>query len=117
MPAGNLRYAQRMSRVWRALAVVRPRAALSVAADCYTRVVPESDGANSAQDICPLCGGPNGCGIAAGADTCWCFTAAIPPAALERVPDEARDRTCICAACASQAPGQTGTAPPSRGKT
>ena len=60
-------------------------------------------------DRCPLCGGPNGCGLAAGADTCWCFSASILPEALERVPDEARDRTCICADCA----GQTGPAPAS----
>jgi len=53
-----------------------------------------------AEDTCPLCGGPNGCGLAAGASTCWCFGAAIPAAALERVPDEARDRRCICATCA-----------------
>jgi hypothetical protein len=64
-------------------------------------------------DICPVCGGPNGCGIAAGASTCWCFTAAIPAAALERIPDEARDRSCICAACA----GQTGAVPASPDET
>jgi hypothetical protein len=59
-------------------------------------------------DTCPLCGEPNGCGLAAGASTCWCFTASIPAAALERVPDDARDRNCICAACA----GQNGAIPP-----
>jgi hypothetical protein len=64
-------------------------------------------------DTCPVCGGPNGCGIAAGASTCWCFTAAIPAAALERIPDEARDRSCICAACA----GQTGAGPASPDQT
>ena len=66
----------------------------------------EPDAAPS-EDICPLCGGPNGCGLVAGADTCWCFTASIPPAALERVPEAARDRSCICAACAA---GQTAAA-------
>jgi len=69
---------------------------------CYTRAVADSAGALPAQDTCPLCGGPNGCGLAAGATPCWCFTASIPAAALERVPDEARDRRCICAACAGQ---------------
>jgi hypothetical protein len=53
------------------------------------------------QDICPLCGGPNACGIAAGAPTCWCFAARIPAAVLERVPDDARDKSCICQACAA----------------
>jgi hypothetical protein len=55
-----------------------------------------------------LCGGPNGCGLAAGGTTCWCFTASIPAAALERVPDTARDRSCICPDCARSAcAGQT----------
>jgi hypothetical protein len=64
-------------------------------------------------DTCPVCGGPNGCGIAAGASTCWCFTASIPAEALDRIPDEARDRSCICAACA----GQTGAMPASPDET
>ena len=63
------------------------------AGGCYTPAVPDPAAAPSSQDVCPLCGGPNDCGLAAGADTCWCFTASIPAAALERVPDEARDRT------------------------
>lgn len=69
---------------------------------CYTRGVPDSAAESPARDTCPICGGPNACGIAAGDTTCWCFTASIPAAALERVPDEAKDRTCICAACAGQ---------------
>jgi hypothetical protein len=64
--------------------------------------VPEPDAASLAQDACPICGGPNDCGLAAGDTTCWCFGAAIPPAALARVPDAARDQTCICPACAGQ---------------
>jgi len=71
--------------------------------------VTEPEAAQPAQDTCPLCGGPNGCGLAAGDTTCWCFTASIPPAALARVPDAARDRSCICAVCA----GQTGGGPAS----
>ena len=69
---------------------------------CYTRAVADAASAPPAQDTCPLCGGPNSCGLAAGDTTCWCFTATIPDAALERVPDAARDRRCICAACAGQ---------------
>jgi hypothetical protein len=53
------------------------------------------------QDVCPLCGGSNACGLAAGASTCWCFAARIPAAVLERVPAGARDRSCICQACAA----------------
>jgi hypothetical protein len=62
------------------------------------------EAAQPAQDTCPLCGGPNGCGLAAGDTTCWCFTASIQPAVLERIPDADRNRSCICATCA----GQTG---------
>lgn len=49
---------------------------------------------------CPLCGGPNDCGIAAGASTCWCFSTDVPAEVVARVPDEARDAMCICRACA-----------------
>jgi hypothetical protein len=55
-------------------------------------------------DACPLCGGPNGCGLVAGARTCWCFDARIPPAVIDRVPAASRDRACVCAACAAIAP-------------
>ena len=71
--------------------------------------MPDPAAASSSQCTCPLCGGPNGCGLAAGDATGWGLTASIPAAALERVPDEAKDRTCICAACA----GQTGAEPAS----
>lgn len=81
------------------------------AAGCYTRPVSDAASlpavATVRPDTCPVCGGPNGCGLAAGASTCWCFTASIPAAALERVPEAARDRSCLCAACA----GQTAAAP------
>jgi len=76
--------------------------------------VPDPAAASLSQDTCPLCGGPNRCGLAAGADTCWCFTASIPPAALAQVPEADRDRRCICAACADRAgAGQTTDAPAS----
>ena len=51
---------------------------------------------------CPLCGGPNNCAMAAGgAGPCWCATATIPSETLARIPDEARNRACICPRCAS----------------
>jgi hypothetical protein len=50
---------------------------------------------------CPLCGEPNACGMSSGAGTCWCFSTEIPAAVLERVPPEARDEICVCAACAT----------------
>ncbi|MEO5821796.1 MAG: cysteine-rich CWC family protein [Vicinamibacteraceae bacterium] len=61
------------------------------------------------QDLCPICGGPNQCGLAAGASTCWCFTTIIPEDVLEGIPAEARNESCICPACA----GQTAASPPS----
>ncbi|HEV2148671.1 MAG TPA: cysteine-rich CWC family protein [Longimicrobiaceae bacterium] len=54
---------------------------------------------------CPLCGGANGCAMAAaardgGAGECWCFAARIAPEALARIPDGERGRRCVCARCA-----------------
>ncbi len=51
------------------------------------------------QDRCPLCGGPNDCGMAAGKSECWCFEVKIAPEALERVPEEAKGRVCVCRKC------------------
>jgi cysteine-rich CWC protein len=51
---------------------------------------------------CPLCGGPNDCGIAAGASTCWCFTTEIPSDVRDRIPPDARDLACVCRACAER---------------
>ncbi|MDH1261964.1 cysteine-rich CWC family protein [Pseudomonas sp. GD03944] len=51
---------------------------------------------------CPLCGNSNQCSVAAGRDDepCWCFTARIDPAALERLTPEQRDQACLCPRCA-----------------
>ena len=51
------------------------------------------------QDRCPLCGGPNECGLAAGKSECWCFEAKIAPEVLERVPEEAKGKVCVCRGC------------------
>jgi hypothetical protein len=51
---------------------------------------------------CSLCGGPNDCGIAAGAGTCWCFTVEIPSDVRDRIPPDARDLACVCRACAER---------------
>ncbi|MBC7435618.1 MAG: cysteine-rich CWC family protein [Bdellovibrionales bacterium] len=59
---------------------------------------------------CPLCGQRNGCAMEVERETgleqppCWCMTASFDAAALARIPLEARDKTCICAACASPTP-------------
>lgn len=56
---------------------------------------------------CPLCGQPNRCameieretGIPQGA--CWCVSTVFTPELLARVPAQAQNRACICAACAA----------------
>ncbi|MBL9077696.1 MAG: cysteine-rich CWC family protein [Planctomycetes bacterium] len=50
---------------------------------------------------CPLCGADNRCVRAVGgAGPCWCEAVAFDPATLARVPAAARDRACLCRACA-----------------
>ena len=39
------------------------------------------------------------------ATKCWCYTAEISEATMERVPEEARGLVCICARCAAQGTG------------
>jgi hypothetical protein len=50
---------------------------------------------------CPLCQAPNACGMADGGATCWCFATKIPADVLESVPPDARDKVCVCEACAT----------------
>jgi hypothetical protein len=52
---------------------------------------------------CPLCTKPNGCGVAAGQATCWCFSVTMDPAALAKVPPEATG-ACLCKACGVKTP-------------
>jgi hypothetical protein len=35
------------------------------------------------------------------ASECWCFSALIPQAALDRIPAEAKNLACICPRCAA----------------
>ncbi|MFG5860323.1 cysteine-rich CWC family protein [Metapseudomonas sp. CR1201] len=56
---------------------------------------------------CPLCGQSNQCTQADPAragEACWCFTAKIDPAALERIPPPDIDRACLCPRCAQALP-------------
>jgi hypothetical protein len=56
---------------------------------------------------CPLCGASNGCAMQAQHDSgqpqppCWCTRADFTAELLARVPGAARDRACVCAACAA----------------
>jgi hypothetical protein len=50
---------------------------------------------------CPLCGELNQCAMAADpeATECWCESEKFPHDLLERVPDSAARRACICRRC------------------
>ena len=51
---------------------------------------------------CPLCGGANACQLAArvaGKNPCWCAHAEMPAGLLARVPEQLRNRACICQGC------------------
>jgi hypothetical protein len=55
--------------------------------------------------ICPLCCGPNGCQLcspAAYKGPCWCASVEIPKELLARVPEELRNRACICRQCVAR---------------
>jgi hypothetical protein len=62
-------------------------------------------------ETCPLCDGPNACGVAAGHSTCWCFDHRIDPDVLARVPETSRESRCVCQRCATT-PAPAATAPP-----
>ncbi|MFM9990340.1 MAG: cysteine-rich CWC family protein [Burkholderiaceae bacterium] len=34
-------------------------------------------------------------------EACWCMTASLSPQLLDRVPEEAQNKACICSKCAS----------------
>jgi len=57
-------------------------------------------------DRCPICGGPNDCGVAAGKSECWCANVKISVEALEKVPEEAKGKVCVCRKC-GESDGQT----------
>ena len=56
---------------------------------------------------CPICGEPNACGLSQGKSECWCFSALVEGAALERIPSQAKNLACICARCAAAAALET----------
>ena len=52
--------------------------------------------------ICPICGQPNGCRLAAAIpapEPCWCTKIQISEKVLRRVPEAAKDRACVCRPC------------------
>ncbi|HSY74576.1 MAG TPA: cysteine-rich CWC family protein [Dongiaceae bacterium] len=51
---------------------------------------------------CPLCGAANGCQLCSPATykgSCWCARVEMPDALLARVPENFRNRACICRDC------------------
>jgi hypothetical protein len=52
-----------------------------------------------AASVCPLCGGPNACGVAAGKGVCWCFSVEFPEHALSTLPEAQRMQSCVCERC------------------
>ena len=53
---------------------------------------------------CPLCRGANGCAREEGKNECWCDGVQIPREVLDRVPEAAQRKACICEACATAQP-------------
>ena len=55
---------------------------------------------------CPICGEPNQCAqeiakvTGKPPKTCWCMTATFSSELLDRVPEEAKNKACICEKCA-----------------
>ena len=51
--------------------------------------------------ICPLCGNPNKCAVAAdpNATECWCESVIFPRELLAQIPEEAVRKTCVCQKC------------------
>jgi hypothetical protein len=56
--------------------------------------------------LCPRCGEPNACVMAAGdpESGCWCESVVVPSALLDALPDDAKGAACLCAACIAQGP-------------
>lgn len=79
--------------------MVRPGSASGTEAACGAQACDTN--------ICPLCGGPNGCEPArlGRQDVpCWCTAATFSPELLASVPTESRRMRCICARCAATQP-------------
>ncbi|MGE5450276.1 MAG: cysteine-rich CWC family protein [Acidobacteriota bacterium] len=77
-----------------------------------TRAARPSDAQPCDTQVCPLCGGPNGCEPARTGQPdapCWCTTATFSPELLAQVPAELVGRACICARCAAAQPQTVST--------
>jgi prepilin-type N-terminal cleavage/methylation domain-containing protein/prepilin-type processing-associated H-X9-DG protein len=64
---------------------------------------------------CPLCGAANGCQLclpAAGTRQCWCVREEFPGELLRRVPENFRNRACICQSCLEKFRQEKDISPP-----
>ncbi len=54
--------------------------------------------------ICPLCGEPNHCAVAAdpAATECWCEFVEFPRELLALIPEDAVRKTCVCQKCLNE---------------
>ncbi|WLR51933.1 cysteine-rich CWC family protein [Bacillus tianshenii] len=48
---------------------------------------------------CPICQKENNCGNELGKPTCWCSEETFPEGIFALVPDEMRNKACICKDC------------------
>jgi hypothetical protein len=56
---------------------------------------------------CPACGGPNECAAAACgsfATPCWCAELTVSREVLARLPEDERNRSCLCRKCLASSP-------------
>ena len=65
----------------------------------------------NAPATCPACGASNDCALAdpgTADQACWCFSVSIDPAIIQALPDELRNKSCLCPRCAGINEGLSG---------
>lgn len=56
---------------------------------------------------CPICKEPNACAMEVArttgkkAERCWCFDADFSAEVMAQIPDDAKNKACVCAQCAA----------------
>jgi|GEM_PF-1679250 len=56
---------------------------------------------------CPLCGQQNNCQADTDPYNCWCLSVQVPKELLDLVPENLRDKACICRHCIERHNQQT----------
>lgn len=51
---------------------------------------------NKEETICPLCGKENNCKHN---KDCWCVNFVVPNYIIEMIPEDKKDKACICKSC------------------